>query len=182
MLFCVAGVALCDIPQCFMTCQKWFVWQAQYFCHVFRGCVAISVASATLWRPSMSFCVAGAALETCRVAWLLRLAMSGLRDVVTLTTPHSTFFTPHFTFHTFHSAISIPHFNSTLSTLYTPHFQLYTQHSTLSILHSSPPHFTLHTLHSTLDTPHLTLCTHTSAPHSSPPRFTLHTPRLTPHT
>ena len=36
MSFCVAGVALCDIPTCFMTCQKSFVWQAQYFCYVFQ--------------------------------------------------------------------------------------------------------------------------------------------------
>ena len=39
-----------------------FVWQAQYFCHVFKRCFAFFVAGATLWTPLMSFCVAGAAL------------------------------------------------------------------------------------------------------------------------
>ena len=29
--FHVAGVALCDISTCFMTCQSRFAWQAQYF-------------------------------------------------------------------------------------------------------------------------------------------------------
>ena len=39
-----------------------FVWQPQYFCDVFRRCVAFFPAGATLWRPSSWFCVAGAAL------------------------------------------------------------------------------------------------------------------------
>ena len=33
-----------------------FVWQAQYFSHVFTRCVAFFVAGAALWRPPMSFC------------------------------------------------------------------------------------------------------------------------------
>ena len=61
----------------------------------------------------------------------LPIAMSGLRNVVTLTTPHSTLYTPHF--YTLHSTISIPHV-----ALYTPHFQLYTQHSKLYTLHFTP--------------------------------------------
>ena len=39
-----------------------FVWQAQYFCYIFKRWVAFLVASAALWTPPMSFCVAGAAL------------------------------------------------------------------------------------------------------------------------
>ena len=42
--------------------KRHFVWQAQYFCHVFTRCVAFFVAGAALWRPPMSFCVAGVAL------------------------------------------------------------------------------------------------------------------------
>jgi hypothetical protein len=58
--FRVAGVALRDVfPNVW---KSVFVRQAQYFCEVFRRCVAFFVAGATLWRPSSSFCVAGAAL------------------------------------------------------------------------------------------------------------------------
>ena len=41
--FRVAGVALRDIQTCFVTCRKSFVflWQAQYFCDIFRRCVAV---------------------------------------------------------------------------------------------------------------------------------------------
>ena len=38
------------------------VWQAQYFCDVFRRCVAVFVVGAALWTCPSSFCVAGAAL------------------------------------------------------------------------------------------------------------------------
>ena len=48
----------------------------QKMCCIFR-------ASAALWTPPMSFCVAGAALWTCRVAVFLRIALSTLREVVT---------------------------------------------------------------------------------------------------
>ena len=44
-----------------------FLCPAQYFCDVFKRCVACFVASSALWRPPMSFCVASAALEMCRV-------------------------------------------------------------------------------------------------------------------
>jgi len=60
--FRVAGVALRDIRMCFVTCRKSFVWQAQYFCDVFRRWVAVFVAGAALWTCPSSFCVAGAAL------------------------------------------------------------------------------------------------------------------------
>ena len=39
-----------------------FAWQAQYFCDVFRRCVAVFVAGAALWTRPSSFFVAGAAL------------------------------------------------------------------------------------------------------------------------
>ena len=38
------------------------VWQAQYFCDVYRRCVAFFVAGAALWTCPSSFCAAGAAL------------------------------------------------------------------------------------------------------------------------
>ena len=60
--FRVAGVALCDIQTCFATCWIRFAWQAQYFCDVFRRCVAVFVAGAALWTCPSSFFVAGAAL------------------------------------------------------------------------------------------------------------------------
>ena len=82
--FCVAGVALRDIQTCFVTrVENRFVWRAQYFCDVFRRCVAVFLAGAALWRCPASFCVAGAALQTCRVACFLRIALSGLRQVAT---------------------------------------------------------------------------------------------------
>ena len=55
-----------------------FAWQAQYFCDVFRRCVAVFVAGAALWTCPSSFFVAGAALETCRVACFLQIALAGL--------------------------------------------------------------------------------------------------------
>ena len=39
-----------------------FAWQAQYFCVVFRRCVAVFVAGTALWTCPASFFVAGAAL------------------------------------------------------------------------------------------------------------------------
>ena len=59
------------------------MWQAQYFCVVVRGWVAFLVGGAALRRPPASFGVAGVALQTCRVACFLRIALSGLHQVVT---------------------------------------------------------------------------------------------------
>ena len=39
-----------------------FTWQAQYFCDIFRRCVAVFVAGAALWTCASSFFVAGAPL------------------------------------------------------------------------------------------------------------------------
>ena len=64
--FRVVGVALCGSQTCFVTCRKSFCVAGailkQYFCDVFRRCVAVCVAGATLWTCPSSFCVAGAAL------------------------------------------------------------------------------------------------------------------------
>ena len=56
--FRVAGVALRVLERV----ESRFVWQAQYFCDVFRRCVAVFVAGAALWTCPLSFFVAGAAL------------------------------------------------------------------------------------------------------------------------
>ena len=69
--FRVAGVALRDMWTC-LNCshvENRFPWQAQYFCDVFRTCFA--------------FLVAGAALQTCRVACFVQIALAGLHEVVT---------------------------------------------------------------------------------------------------
>ena len=131
MSFCVAGMALCDIPTCLITCRKSF-GVAGSGAVLLRRFHTMSCNSrgrrGTLETPS-SFCVAGAALQTCRIAC-------------------STLYTPHSTLHTLHSTLHTPH-----STLYTLHSTLHTLHSTLLTLHSAlhTPHFTLQTLHFTLE-------------------------------
>ena len=156
MSFCAAGVVLPDI-------HGRFVWQAQYFCVVFRQRVALFVAGATLSRLPSSVCVPGAKF-TCVVLHS------------TLPTLHSTLhtFTLHPTLHTFtlHSALYTLH-----STLHTLHFKLHTLHFKLHTLHFKlhTPHFTLHILHSTLCTPHSTLHTSHFILH------TLHSTLYTPH-
>ena len=53
MSYCVASVALGDILTCLQRGRKsfcGFVWQAQYFCVLFRRWVALFVAGAALWR------------------------------------------------------------------------------------------------------------------------------------
>ena len=172
--------------------KRGLVRQAQNFYDVFRRCVAFFVEGAALWRPSMSFCVAGAALSVCRVANLLPIALSGLREVVTLTlhalhftlhTLHSTLCTLHFKRYTQHSTLYTSH--STLYTLHfplhTPNFTLYTLHSTLHTLRPTlyTPHLTLYTLHFTLYTLHSTL--YTSHPTLYTPHFTLFTLHSTLH-
>ena len=157
MSFCVAGVALRDIPTCFTTCQTSFCVADAILLRRFRRCIAFIVAGAALWRPPTSFCVAGAALETCPVACFLRIALSGLRQVVTLNTP--TLYAPLDTLH--------PHFTRQ-TWRFTPH----TLHSTL-YTHTLHSHFTVHTLHCPLYTPHFRLST---------PHLILHTLHFTLHT
>ena len=139
MSFCVAGVALCDIPTCLITCRKSF-GVAGSGAVLLRRFHTMSCNSrgrrGTLETPS-SFCVAGAALQTCRIA------------CSTLYTPHSTLHTLHSTLHTPHSTLHTLHF-----TLHTPHFTLHTPYFTLHT-----PYFTLRTPHSTFYTPDSTLYT-----------------------
>ena len=68
----VSKVVLCGRRNTFATFSEDALhvsWQAQYF--------------PDHSRPSSSFCVAGSALETCHVACFSRIALSGLRQVVT---------------------------------------------------------------------------------------------------
>ena len=76
--FRVAGVTLCDISKVVLSGRRnTFAIFSEDALHFWF------VEGATLWRPPMSFCVAGAALWTCRVACFLRIALSALRAVVT---------------------------------------------------------------------------------------------------
>ena len=140
------------------TCRKSFCVAGAILLHRFQKMRCSFVAGAALWRPPSSFCVASAALQTCRIA------------CSTLHTLHSTLYNPHsiHSIHSIHFIHSINSIHSIHSTLHTLHSTLYTLHSTLYTLHSTlytppstlyTPHFTLHTLHSTLTlyTPHFTL-------------------------
>ena len=151
MSFCVAGVALCDIPTCLITCRKCQNWRKS--------------------RTKCSFfCIHVSRLEWLDFLWRRRV----YGESSALLTPHFTLHTPHFTLHTLHSTLYTLH--STLHTFYILHSTLYTPQTRLST-----PHSTLYTLPSTLHTPHFTLCTPHSTlytPHSSlyTPHSTLHTP------
>ena len=198
MSFCVAGVALCDIPSCLITCGKYQNGRKSrtkclFFC--------IHASRSSLWFFLWRRRVYGGSRKispfrkfpsrlSCRFAW-----QAWHFPHSTLDTLHSSLYTPHSTHHTLHFPLQTPH-----STLYAPHSTLYTPHSTLHTLHSTPhtlhsslhtlhctlhtphfplntPHFTLHTLHSSLHALHSTLYT----PHSTlyTPHFTLHTPHST---
>ena len=192
MRFCVAGVALRDILTCLQTCRKSFCVTCAILLQGFQQMSCIFRRRCSILETSIII-LRSAALLTCRAACYLGIALSGLRQVVTLHTQHftlfvymphstlntlhSTLYTPHFTLYTPHSALYTPH--STLytphSTLHTSHFTLHTSHITLYTLNSTlyTPHSTLYTLHSTLNTLHSTLCT---------PHFTLHTLHFTLHT
>ena len=198
--FRVAGVALCDIPTCFITCRKSLcvagailLRRFQKMSCSFRGRCSTWAA---LWRPPSSFCVAGAAHQaTRRVACFLRIPLSGLRQVMSTCqlrgkcgtsweshsakqAQHFAKIHPvwksllHFTLHTLHFTLHTPHCRLLYSTLYTLHSTLHTLHSTVFTLHSS-----LHTLHSTLRTLHFTLTTVHFTLHTS--HSTLYTPHST---
>ena len=159
MSFCVAGVALCDIPTCLITCRECQNWRkSRTKCAFF--CTQVS-------RP-----------ESLVFLWIVYGGSSALHTLhftlhtpqLTLQTPHSTLYTLHSTLYTLHFTLFTPH-----SRLYTPHSTLYTPHSSLYTLHS-----TLYTLHSTLDILNSTLYTpHSSLPHSS--LYTPHSTLLTVH-
>ena len=140
-----------------------FVWQAQYFCIVFRRRVAFSwqaqhlETSIVILRGSRSTldvccCIfftnrivrAGSSGDNVQIAW------QAWHVVTCDETPHSTLHT----FYTLHFALFTSH-----STHHTLHSTLYTLHSTLYTLRFElyTPHFTLYTLHSTLYTLHSTL-------------------------
>ena len=175
MSFCVAGVALCDVPTCLITCRKCQNWRISR-------------------TKCLFFCIHVSRLESLVFLWLRRVYGGSRKTTLytlhvytlhtpysTLDTPHSTLYTPHSTLYTFHFPLSTPH-----STLYTPHSTLYTYtpHSTLHTLHSTllTLHSTLHTPHSTLSTPHSTLYTLHSTLHTlHSTLYTLHSTRFTPH-
>ena len=172
MSFCVAGVALCDIPTCLITCRKCQNWRkSRTKCSFFCTHVSRLESLVFLWRRRV---YAG--------SFALHTLHSTLHNLhFRLHTPRSTLYTPHFTLHTPHFALYTPH-----SLLYTLHSTLHTLHSTLHTLHSTlhtlhfilhTLHFTLHTPHSTFDTPHSTLYTlYTSHSTLYTPHSTLYTP------
>ena len=164
MSFCVAGVALCDIPTCCIPCHKFL-------------CEAGATMRSTLYTLHCTLHTVHFTLHTLHS---------------TLYNPHSTLHhTLHFThssLHTLYFTLHTPHF-----TLHTPHFPLplltlYTLHSTLHNLHFRllTPHSTLYTPHFTLCTPHFTLLRTSHSIHHPPPRSTtldsLHTPHSSLHT
>ena len=122
------------------------------------------LASAALWRPPTSYCVAGAAFGSDPSCVDFCAASAIFRRVHTL---YFTLYTLRFTFHILHFTLHTTH--STLSALHTPHFTpccpqfaLHTPHltllqSTLYTLQSTlyTVHSTLYTLHSTLYTVHM---------------------------
>ena len=210
MSFCVAGVALCNITTCLITCRKCHNWRksrtkCSFSCdHVSRlemsRVSGFPVASPCLWgklpnlsfskvskQVVMSFCVAGVALcdiPTCFIPCRKFFYVAGA-------TMHTTLYTLHFTLHTLHSTLYTPHstlytpHSTTLytlshSTLLTPHFTLHTPHSTLNNSTLYTLHFTLYTLHSTLYSLHPTLYTLHSTLHTL--NFTLHTLHSTLYT
>ena len=88
MSFCVAGVALCDIPTCLITCRKYQI-------------------GGSLARNARSFaptCLVSSLWFSCGVAVSMGEA------------PHSTLYTLHSTIYTLDSTLYTPHF--TLCTLH----------------------------------------------------------------
>ena len=191
MSFCVAGVALCDIPACLITCRK---------C---QNCMEeASHEMLVLLRPRVLSRVSGFPVASpcscqtspfrrfpsrfpsrlsCRFAWQAWHFKTS-QPVCDIPTLYSTLYSLYFTLHTLHSTLHTLHFtlhtlHFTRSTLPTPHFTLHTPYFTLHT-----PHFTLHTLYFTLHTPYFTLRT----PHSTRYTFhftlhTLHSTLYTPH-
>ena len=194
--FRVPGVALRDVPTCFITCRKSFcvacvagavfLRQFQRMIFIFR-CSTLDVSMFMLRGTRRTLGV------SCCV--FLRIALSGLRQVVTTCKRVAgvghresvilrgrgniwcrsivcgiSFCMAGAVFRTLYTLHSSVCTDTPHSTLYTPHFTLYTLHSTLYT-----SHFTLNTLHPTLYTPHFTLYT---------PQltiYTLHSTLYTPH-
>jgi len=85
MSFCVAGVALCDIPTCFIPCRKLY-------------CVAGATIRSTLYTLH------------CAHSTLLTPHFTLHTPHSTFHTPHSTLSTPHSTLYTLHSKLHTPQF------------------------------------------------------------------------
>ena len=128
-LFCVAGVALREIPMCLINCGKFFFGQVIQSWKALRRYVCFFMAGATLWRYPCRFFLADTALWTRGVAWLLRITLGVWRQAVATLWPayymeRASFFA--------HSRPRSPH-----CTPYTPYSRLRTLHSRLSILAST---------------------------------------------
>ena len=173
MPFCVAGVALCDIPNLFdnvlkMSKLEEVSYEMLVFLHprVLSRVAGFPVASPCLWgklenmsysnvskQVVMSFCVAGMAL--CDIPNLFDnvLKMSKLEEV---SYEMLVFLHPRVLSRVAGCPVASPclcgKLRTSHSTLYTPHSPIYNLDSTLYTLHS-----TLYTLHFTLLTPHLRL-------------------------
>ena len=112
MSFCVAGVALCDIPTCFIHSRL-----------LYTPHFTLSTLHFTLYTPHFALYTPHSTLHTPHFT-LHTLHSTVLTLHSTLRTPHSTLPTPHSTLYILHS------------TLRTLHFTLYTLHSTLHTPHA----------------------------------------------
>ena len=97
MSFCVAGMALCDIPTCLITCGKYQNWRkSRTKCSFFCTHVSRFESLVFLWHRRVYG--GSSALHT------LHFTLHTLH--FTLLTPH---YTPHSPLYTPHSTLSIPH-------------------------------------------------------------------------
>ena len=169
MSFCVAGVALFDIPTLHSTLYT--LHSTLYTPHstLYTPLYTLHTPHSTLYTLHFKLYTLHSKL------YILNSTLYTLHS--SLDTPHSTLYTPHSTLHTLHSTLYSLH-----STLHTLHFTLHTLHFTVYTLHSTlhSPHstrYTLYTPHSTLYTPHPLLYTSHSTLHTL--HFSLHTPHFT---
>ena len=207
MSFCVAGVALCDIPTCLIMCQKCQNWRkSSTKCWFF--CIHVSCLESLvfLWRrrvyggswktSPLRMCPSKLSCRFASQAWHFVpfcLIMCRKCQNWRKSRTKCSFWCSHVSHLEFliflwrrrvyggSSALHTPH-----STLYTPHSTIYTLDSTLYTLHSTlyTLHFKLLTPHLRLYTPHSTLYTTLYTFHSSllTLHFTLHTLHFTLHT
>ena len=124
--FCVAGVALCDIPTCFIPCRTSFCGASTILLRRFQK-VICSFRSRRNTLETSNVILRGrrSTLDVSCCVFLANRNVSELRQVVTLYAPQSTLHTLHLILYTLHS------------TLYTLHFALHTSHYTLCTLHST---------------------------------------------
>ena len=152
MPFCVAGVALCDIPTCFIPCHKFF-------------CEAGAIMRSTLFTLHFTLLTLHSTTP--------HSTLSTPPSRSTLYTLHSTIYTLDSSLHTLHSTLYTLH-----STLYAPpHSTLYTPTLHHTLPRSTTLHHTLHFTHSSLHTLHSTLLSLHSTLHKL--HFPLHTPQFT---